>query len=60
MYEKFNDSEPKPAKIGSLKSNTESAPKEYNDKEIDGLTLDDLDKPGVWEAVRNAMTKSKK
>lgn len=61
MYNKFNDTNPEPAKIGSLKSNSEKAVKEfYTEKEIANLTMDDLDKPGVFEAVRRSMTKSKK
>lgn len=61
MYNKFSDSDAKPAKIGSLKSNSEKEGKEfYTDKEISKLSLDDLDKPGVWEAVRNSMTKKQK
>ncbi len=58
-YDKSDNT--KPAKIGSLKSNTEKGVKEYyTDKEIDAMSLDDLDKPGVWEAIRKSMTKSKK
>lgn len=61
MYEKFADNAPKPAKIGSLKSNTEPGLKEfYTDKEISNMSLEDLDKPGVWEAVRKSMTSQKK
>lgn len=61
MYNKFNDTNPEPAKIGSLKSNSEKAVKEfYTEKEIASLTMDDLDKPGVFEAVRRSMTKQKK
>ncbi len=61
MYNKFNDNTSEPAKIGSLKSNSEKASKEYyTSKEIEALTMDDLDKPGVFEAVRRSMTKQKK
>ena len=28
----------------------------YTDEEISKLTLEDLDKPGVWEKVRKSMT----
>lgn len=60
-HKKYDNSDSKPAKIGSLKSNTEKGAKEYyTDKEIDAMSLDDLDKPGVWEAIRKSMTKSKK
>lgn len=61
MYSKVSDDSPKPAKIGSLKSNTEQPLKEfYTDKEINSMSLEDLDKPGVWEAVRKSMTSQKK
>lgn len=60
-HKKYDNSDSKPAKIGSLKSNTEKGVKEYyTDKEIDAMSLDDLDKPGVWEAIRKSMTKSQK
>lgn len=61
MYNQFNNTEPAPAKIGSQKSNTEKGAKEfYSEKEIANLTMEDLDKPGVFEAVRRSMTKNKK
>lgn len=42
---------------GSMRGNKDSYEKTYySDEEIDKLTLEDLDKPGVWEAVRKSMT----
>lgn len=44
-------------KIGSVKSGMTSEVKDYySPEEIDRLTEEDLDKPGVWEAVRKSMT----
>lgn len=60
MYNKLNDHTTPPAKIGSLKSEKDKGEKIYTSKEIDALTDEDLDKPGVWEAVRRSMTKNKK
>ena len=43
--------------IGSLKDGATSQKKEYyTDKEIDKLSLDDLDNDEVWDAVRKSMT----
>ncbi len=42
---------------GSMKNTpTKEAKDRYTDEEIANLTLDDLDKPGVFEAVRKSMT----
>jgi hypothetical protein len=42
---------------GSMKTNrTDQVKDYYTEADIERLTLDDLDKPGVWEAVRRSMT----
>ena len=42
---------------GSMKNTKSDVVKDiYTDEEISKLSLDDLDKPGVWEAVRKSMT----
>lgn len=59
-YEMYLEKQPKKEikQIGSMKSGQAPEQKEYyTDNEISKMTLDDLDKPGVWEAVRNSMTK---
>lgn len=44
-------------KIGSVKSGMTSQVKDYyTPEEIERLTDEELDKPGVWEAVRKSMT----
>lgn len=45
--------------IGSMKQSQENGDKDYySPEDIDRLTEEDLDKPGVWEAVRRSMTGS--
>lgn len=59
IYEMYKSNQPKKQveTPGSMKSSKEAYKKTYySDEEIDKLTLEDLDKPGVWEAVRNSMT----
>lgn len=42
---------------GSMKTNrTDQVKDYYTEADIERLTLEDLDKPGVWEAVRRSMT----
>ena len=59
IYSLYKNNQPK-AKVenpGSMKGVKEQNKKAfYTDEEIDKLSLEDLDKPGVWEAVRNSMT----
>lgn len=46
-------------KMGSMKSGQPSEIKQYyTDDEISRMSLDDLDKPGVFEAVRESMTRN--
>jgi len=59
IYSLYKGSQPKPKveNPGSMKGTKEESKKTfYTEEEIDKLSLDDLDKPGVWEAVRNSMT----
>ena len=56
MYLKFKPKE-KIETIGSMKDGQDSNVKEsYTEAEISKMSLDDLDKPGVWDAVRRSMT----
>lgn len=58
LYSKTHKQDKNIEKIGSMATQTPDKTKtEYTDEEISRLTLDDLDKPGVWEAVRKSMTK---
>lgn len=59
-YEMFSQVKPKREinQIGSVKSGMTNQVKDhYTQEEIAKLSLDDLDDPQVWEAVRNSMTK---
>lgn len=57
-YELYQKTKPKEInKMGSMKSGQPSEVKQYyTSEEINKMSLDDLDKPGVWEAVRESMT----
>lgn len=58
-YEMYLTSKPKKQveTMGSMKSGPVSKVKEhYTEAEIDKMSLDDLDDPQVWEAVRKSMT----
>jgi hypothetical protein len=45
---------------GSMKTNRTDMVKDYyTDADLERMTLEDLDKPGVWEAVRRSMTGGK-
>lgn len=58
-YEMYLASKPKKQieTMGSMKSGPVSKVKEhYTEAEINKMTLDDLDDPQVWEAVRKSMT----
>ena len=56
MYTKLNPKK-KGETIGSMKSGQMNKVKDYySEEEISRLSLDDLDDPKVWEAVRNSMT----
>ena len=58
-YEMYLASKPKKQveTMGSMKSGPVSKVKEhYTEAEINKMTLDDLDDPQVWEAVRRSMT----
>ena len=58
-YEMYLQFKPKKEikQIGSMKIGAASKVKDhYSTEEIERLTLDDLDKPEVWEAVRKSMT----
>ena len=42
---------------GSMKTNrTDQVKDYYTEAEIERMTMEDLDKPGVWEAIRRSMT----
>ena len=42
---------------GSMKTNrTDEVKDYYTEAEIERMTMEDLDKPGVWEAIRRSMT----
>lgn len=57
LYSKTHKQGKNIEKIGSMATQTPDKTKTvYTDEEIAKLTLDDLDKPGVWDAVRNSMT----
>lgn len=59
IYALYKGTQPK-SKVenpGSMKNTpTKEAKDTYTDEEISKLTLEDLDKPGVFEAVRKSMT----
>lgn len=58
-YEMYSQMKPKKEfrKIGSVKSGMTNQVKDhYSQEEIAKLTLDDLDDPQVWDAVRKSMT----
>lgn len=59
-YELYEKTKPKKEikQMGSMKSGENSVRELYTDEEISKMSLDDLDKPGVWEAVRKSMTNS--
>ena len=61
IYSLYKNNQPK-KKVenpGSMRTTkTEKVKNFYTDEEISKLTLEDLDKPGVFEAVRNSMTKN--
>lgn len=58
-YEMYLETKPKKEikTIGSMKTGTPEAKEYYSEDEISRMTSEDLDKPGVWEAVRRSMTK---
>lgn len=59
IYNIYNQTKPKKnyQTIGSMKQSQESGDKDYySPEDIDRLTEEDLDKPGVWEKVRRSMT----
>lgn len=59
IYNIYNKTQPKKnyQTIGSMKQSQESGDKDYySPEDIERLTEEDLDKPGVWEAVRRSMT----
>lgn len=61
QYELYEATKPKKEikQMGSMKSGDSSDAKEYyTEEEISNMSLDDLDKPGVWERVRRSMTNS--
>ena len=58
-YEMYLQFKPKKEfkQIGSMKNGAANKVKDhYSTEEIERLTLDDLDNPEVWEAVRKSMT----
>lgn len=58
IYEMYKGKQPKKniKPMGSMKQ-SQSEPKDYyTPDEIDRITMEDLDKPGVWEKVRRSMT----
>ena len=58
-YEMYLSSKPKKhnKQMGSMKTGAENKIKDYySPEEIDKLTLDELSKPEVWNAVRKSMT----
>jgi hypothetical protein len=58
IYEIYKGKQPKKdiKPMGSMKQ-SQSEPKDYyTPEEIDRITMEDLDKPGVWEKVRRSMT----
>lgn len=57
LYSKTHKEEKKIEKMGSMSTqNPDKTKTHYTDDEIAKLTLEDLDKPGVFEAVRRSMT----
>lgn len=59
-YEMYLETQPKKEikQMGSMKSGKTSEIKEYySQKEIESLSLDDLDNDDVWNAVRRSMTR---
>jgi len=57
LYSKTHKEEKKFEKIGSMVTkNPDKTKTHYTEEEISKLTLEDLDKPGVFEAVRRSMT----
>jgi hypothetical protein len=58
VYEDFRKIKHKPiTSMGSMKQGQRSAAKDYyTPEEIERLTMQDLDDPKVWEAVRRSMT----
>ena len=58
VYEDFRKIKHKPiTNMGSMKQGQRSAAKDYyTPEEIERLTMQDLDDPKVWEAVRRSMT----
>ena len=59
IYALYKGTQPKPKveNPGSMKNTPAKEAKDtYTDEEISKLTLDDLSKPGVFEAVRKSMT----
>lgn len=57
LYSKTHKEEKKIEKMGSMSTqNSDKTKTHYTDDEIAKLTLEDLDKPGVFEAVRRSMT----
>lgn len=59
IYDIYNQTKPKKnyQTIGSMKQSQESGDKDYySPEDIERLTEEDLDKPGVWEKVRRSMT----
>lgn len=57
LYSRTHKEEKKIEKMGSMATqNPDKVKTEYTADEISKLTLEDLDKPGVFEAVRRSMT----
>lgn len=57
MYTKLNPNKKKVEPMGSMKSGQVNKVKDYySEDEISRLSLDDLNDPKVWEAVRKSMT----
>ena len=59
VYEMWAKTQPKAPveQMGSMKNLAPNKQKDYyTDEEISRLTLDDLNDPKVWEAVRKSMT----
>ena len=62
VYNMWTKTQPKPKveQMGSMKNVSPNKVKEYySEEEISKLTLDDLNDPNVWRAVRNSMTNKK-
>jgi hypothetical protein len=59
VYDIYRKTKPKKEirTMGSMKQNQSTGPKDYyTPEEIERLTMDDLNDPKVWEAVRRSMT----